>query len=47
MTEVREALHRWAVYSLVIANLVAAAMRHSRRARHRRRMWRQVEARWW
>lgn len=44
MTAIREALHRWAVYSLVVVNLFAAARRHSRRAKHRRKAWKRVEA---
>ena len=44
MTELREALHRWAVWFFVILNLSTAALRHARRAKHRRKMWRRVEA---
>ena len=44
MTEVRAALHRWAVAFYVVLTLSTAALRHLRRARHRRRLWRKVEA---
>ncbi len=44
MTIIREAAHRWAVMFYFVVTLTAAALRHSRRAKHRRRMWKRVEA---
>ena len=46
MTEVRETLHDLGTIAILALTIAAAAVRHVRRSRDRRRMWRRMEA-WW